>query len=36
MPREQRTEILVVGGGLGGVSAALAALEVGARVVLSV
>ena len=35
MPREQRTEILVVGGGLGGVSAALAALEVGARVVLT-
>src|SRR3712207_3416616 len=35
MPRERRTEVLVVGGGLGGVSAALAALELGARVVLT-
>src|SRR4051794_17110776 len=32
--REQRTGVLVVGGGLGGVAAALAATERGAEVVL--
>ena len=35
MQRERRTEVLVVGGGLGGVAAALAALELGAQVVLT-
>lgn len=33
--REQRTQVLVVGGGLGGVAAALAAAEGGAEVVLT-
>jgi NADPH-dependent 2,4-dienoyl-CoA reductase/sulfur reductase-like enzyme len=33
--RELKTEILIVGGGLGGVAAALAALRLGRRVVLT-
>ena len=33
--QEQRTQVLVVGGGLGGVAAALAAVEAGAEVVLA-
>src|SRR5512136_1435177 len=32
---DQQTDILVVGGGLGGVAAALAALRLGKRVILS-
>src|SRR4051794_41724637 len=32
---EERTQVLVVGGGLGGVAAALAAAEAGAEVVLT-
>ena len=35
MTDEQRTQVLVVGGGLGGVAAALAAAEGGADVVLT-
>lgn len=33
--KEQRTEVLIVGGGLGGVAAALAALRLGRKVVLT-
>jgi hypothetical protein len=35
MTRERQTEILVVGGGLGGVAAALAALRLGRKVILT-
>ncbi len=35
MTKEQSTDILIVGGGLGGVAAALAALQLGKRVILS-
>ncbi|MDQ3328319.1 MAG: FAD-dependent oxidoreductase [Chloroflexota bacterium] len=34
-PQERATEVLIVGGGLGGVAGALAALRLGARVVLT-
>lgn len=34
-PQEARTEVLIVGGGLGGVAAALAALQTGCQVVLT-
>ncbi|WP_255455563.1 FAD-dependent oxidoreductase [Microlunatus sp. Gsoil 973] len=34
-PQERRTDVLVVGGGLGGVAAALAALRTDCRVVLT-
>ena len=33
--REQTTDILIIGGGLGGVAAALSALKLGKRVILS-
>ena len=35
MMQEQNTEILIVGGGLGGIAAALAALQLGRRVILT-
>jgi len=35
MASEYKTDILVVGGGLGGVSAALSALRLGRRVILT-
>ncbi len=35
MRSERKTDVLVVGGGLGGIAAALSALALGARVVLT-